>query len=762
MVEGFDVGRITNPENPEGQIDYDDFRDFVNFSLSNNLRNLIWDNNKEYDIIYVDWANGLDYLQRNAYALETAIAWVNTQKAAAGSTEQNVILGQSMGGVIARWALADMEENSIAHDTRLFISHDAPQQGANIPLSIQYMYRHVTNQYIRAGQTFGGSVITIPLAEILLDASSYLSLLDVPATQQLLKTRSTLNYTENNTEHDAFYNELQGKGLSGSGGYPINTRNIALSNGSECGDTQNFAPSDLLFNLYSDTKLSFLEDLASLIVIPLGGSFAGAFLDSDFFSVAILGLIPGNSRFNINFWGKAVSYRNGTKIYNGNISYSKRVLWLGPTIVTHITKVEKNQFNNMLPYDYYGGGFYNVNNFVDPNNLPSQLFLRDRFNFIPTASALDIGNGNVSLLDQDYLKSYVGGNPPVAPKNTPFNNFSTEFEDGTNANQNRQHISFNNRSGDWLAAELNDDPEFTNCSFICQGVPIFGDNSICFNASETYSINNLPADATINWEVSPAGGFTMIDNGNSATLTPTGNFSGEATLTVTVDNDCGTATATKSIQTGSQRPIIYDANGDEVASFTFCMLDYDGISFDTPPGAVEWQWTNASNNFAMTASNNHAQFYNPTPAFGIVTVKVRDNCGWSAPTFLVINLIDCSGGGGFGNFRMTQNPIESETLTVIETEHGQSNLNNSSQSNNNGQGNSGQNNSSQSNNNGNQNKVTLEFYDFTGNLLKTKRVNRNHIDRKYHLNVSRFSNDNYFIRIIYNEIDEIHQVILDR
>ena len=69
---------------------------------------------------------------------------------------------------------------------------------------------------------------------------------------------------------------------------------------------------------------------------------------------------------------------------------------------------------------------HNVNN-INTNSLPSGVFIRDKFSFIPTASALDIGENNVTLNDSDYLKSYVGKNPPSAPKNSPFDNYSTEF-----------------------------------------------------------------------------------------------------------------------------------------------------------------------------------------------------------------------------------------------------------------------------------------------------------------------------------------------
>ncbi|WP_372758098.1 hypothetical protein [Mariniflexile sp.] len=71
VVEGFDVGVIIEPEKKYGSYDYSNFRSYVQSSNSNSLQNLIYNSGKDYDIIYVDWNNGVDYLQRNAYGLAT-------------------------------------------------------------------------------------------------------------------------------------------------------------------------------------------------------------------------------------------------------------------------------------------------------------------------------------------------------------------------------------------------------------------------------------------------------------------------------------------------------------------------------------------------------------------------------------------------------------------------------------------------------------------------------------------------------------------
>jgi hypothetical protein len=90
-----------------------------------------------YDIIFLDFANGGDYMERNAKILRELIIQVNAKKSASGSREPNVIMGASMGGLIARMVLKQMEDKGEDHCTSLFISFDAPHNGANIPLSIQ-------------------------------------------------------------------------------------------------------------------------------------------------------------------------------------------------------------------------------------------------------------------------------------------------------------------------------------------------------------------------------------------------------------------------------------------------------------------------------------------------------------------------------------------------------------------------------------------------------------------------------------------------
>jgi hypothetical protein len=442
VVEGFDAGHITNPELRFGTSTIDNFNENVFFSGSNTLNNVLLNNLREYDIIYVDWRNGTDFLQRNALLLQTIIRWVNNNKEPlpGGGFADNVILGLSMGGPMTRWALRDMETRlNQQHNTRMFISMDAPQQGANVPPAYQHLVKHMRSIYLQTN-VWGG----VELFQFVTGGPSpfrILSLADRPASRQMLINWVNGSGTIDNSMHDQWQTELRNMG------YPTqdNIRNIAISNGAECGTTQPFAPGAELLNLNGKANTRFLGDLLGQIAFPLAGVLLG---QGGFY----LGVLPGRNDLKFEFIANAQPQQGVTqRIYKGKISYTKKILWLIPVTVT-ITDRERNNNSSLLPTDYYGGG--EINTGVDNTDINIQNALI-KFNmslthiptfcFIPTPSALDIGLNNIVLNNADYLTRYIGGAPPAAPRNTPFQNFVTAFND---QRRNEQHIGFFPRNGD--------------------------------------------------------------------------------------------------------------------------------------------------------------------------------------------------------------------------------------------------------------------------------------------------------------------------
>ena len=635
VAEGFDAGIILAPELPRGMNTYSTFRGSIIGSQSPELNSLLTNSSRQYDIIYVDWDNGVDFLQKNAFALEAVIAWVNSVKI---GTEKNVVLGQSMGGVVARYALADMEQSSLDHKTRLFVSHDAPQQGANIPVSVQYMFRHVTNLFNRYSSPYGTQVIDVPFLEN--------SILDQPATKQMLMNWVNGFSNIDNTISSGFYTELKGKGINPTVnfGYPINCRNIALSNGAECGITQGFNAGDDLLSYNLSGKLPFLQNL----LVPLAG-FLGytAYQDPNILAIGFVGLLPGSSRYNVEFNAKSIPYGTGNQIYKGRISYTKKLFKIfgwAPTITVNITNVQKVQPTGVLPIDHYAGGRYDTTLFTAGATLPAGIYIRDRFNFIPTTSALDIGKGNVSLNDVDYKMAYVGATPPVAPKNSPFSNFSTDFEKSNPNASNKTHISFNSRNGEWLAKELNIAPITTNCSYMCASTQITGTDLICTSATYT-----APSGGTFNnWTITQGSSLvTLTGNGTpNVTLTALPDASGAVTLSLTMGDNgakCGNITISKTIWVGTpQFKEFYFYNGQ---SATVCIAPIDYLTTSLPSHKVKaifegmtsseilvnsnWEWDIENNLIMINGTRDTRTICPMETGFSSFRVRAKNACGWS-------------------------------------------------------------------------------------------------------------------------------------
>ena len=423
IAEGFDTGVVTNPEKPEGGNSITGFRRFVRESGNQILENELYFRGR--DIIYVNWSNGMDYIENNAEVLKEVIRMVNAAKRANRSTTQNIVIGQSMGGLVARYALKDMEDNRENHDTRLFVSHDAPHQGANAPLSVQYMFRHLRKMVIRNPLLYTASESVVPLFTDGLGGSDYYNLFNNPAVKQMSINWVDRDFNINNNLHKAWQNKLKAKG------YPQQTRNVAIANGDVCGNFNNVGENILSVN--KTLKPGYLLDL--LISKLLG---AGSLR----FDHVLLGWVPGSPRYKFRLKSSPV-LRNGSgkKIYDGLISYKKKILWLVPVTI-HLSSKKVNQPSGLLPYDELPGGFFSLAQGALPDGLQDAIVATPS-SFIPTISALDYGRGNINHTQSAYQNVIYRND-----SNVPFDSYILE------RGGNRQHISFSNENSAWLVDEL--------------------------------------------------------------------------------------------------------------------------------------------------------------------------------------------------------------------------------------------------------------------------------------------------------------------
>jgi hypothetical protein len=191
ICEGFD------PLNERGSIELYSLLNRQNF-----IENL---KSKGYDFIILNFTHGATYIERNAYLLKGLIENINSRKV---TQNKLVIIGASMGGLVSRYALAYMEKNGINHDTRLFVSFDSPQNGANIPLGAQ--------KWLKFFGDVNGAV-----------KDKYNNLICSEAAQQMLVYHS--EYSPDPTNNPYRIEFLQNLNAMG---YPTQLRKIAIANGS--------------------------------------------------------------------------------------------------------------------------------------------------------------------------------------------------------------------------------------------------------------------------------------------------------------------------------------------------------------------------------------------------------------------------------------------------------------------------------------------------------------------------------------------------
>ncbi len=677
VAEGFDPGHITAPEKISGESAIADF--VADVRDNNNLQTLLFDF-PQYDVVYVDWSNGTDFLQRNALLLEEVIRWVNNNKVAVGGVVQpNVVLGQSMGGVIARWALRDMEDKGQNHQTRLYISYDAPQQGANVPQGYQHLARHARDLYIKAAP-LAGPVETIQFFRGRQSPFHALSLSNEPAARQML-----VNYVNDiniidNSMHNAWQTELKNKGYpQGVAGIPF--RRVAVSNGSECAASQPFAAGSVLLSYNGKGKASFWGDLAADVIMPA----VSLTLNQPAMGLGLT--LPGNTSMGFEMEVKSKADGSSNQVYKGKVTYTKKVLGL-INVTAVLTNRSFSSSSSTLPYDNFPGGFYDVSKEFDLSSSPISNDLikfnatvqqQPHFCFIPTPSALDIGGGNVTLAKADYLTSYVGANPPATPKNTPFQNFITAFNDGS-AN-NEEHISILRRNGDWVADELTNTPQAANCSAFCTTLTMTGPATLCTSA--TYSVQAITG-ATYTWTAIPAGSITFSGTGNAVTATKNATFNGNATIRVTVaiancgntvlnkavavGNVAGSITATYNSPSNPAQPLYPLAKFDLTTYYDAC-LSLRIIPTNVPSGVtVTWSATVSPGATWQQVGNYFVCFFTALNQTADVNMSIANACGSSSAhyRFRCINTGLCGGPTPLRGI-ISPNPAQ-HTVTVTLNE----------------------------------------------------------------------------------------------
>ena len=208
ILDGFDpdnTRRFDTSYAKGGKSLWKKFEDGIDYNIGDSLLSL------GYDIVLLDFQEGGAYIEQNSMVCVEAINIINSKLQESGSQEQIVAVGPSMGGLILRYAMAYMEHypnentNFGKHNCRLFVSFDVPYQGTNVPYGLQAMVYHYYSGILRP-----------------LFANVWNNFLGCKAAQEMI----IYNKIDGSRAfYNTFYQQLD------DFQYPLNSRNISLSNG---------------------------------------------------------------------------------------------------------------------------------------------------------------------------------------------------------------------------------------------------------------------------------------------------------------------------------------------------------------------------------------------------------------------------------------------------------------------------------------------------------------------------------------------------
>lgn len=211
VAEGFDM---------ENNMDWDVLYNILNKEqLAETLRSY------GRDLIVLDYTNAMRNIFENAALARKAITYINANRS--NSSDKFTVIGASMGGLVTRIALADMDRFPIVNgvsDVNTWISFDSPHSGANIPLGIQEFLAF----FYYKDSAFAA-------------AAKLYDILNQPAAKQMLLVHhSTTTSLAGNSSNINFQATLDAKG------YPTSCKKVAISNGSGYGHKQPFNPGELV------------------------------------------------------------------------------------------------------------------------------------------------------------------------------------------------------------------------------------------------------------------------------------------------------------------------------------------------------------------------------------------------------------------------------------------------------------------------------------------------------------------------------------
>lgn len=387
----------------------------------------------KFDIVYIDWHNSFASIESNADILIQVIEWVNSIKQ---SSNPNVVLGYSMGGLVARYALARMEQEGVEHNTSTYISYDTPHLGAHIPLGYVYLARDLLNSGLE--YYFSGIAhLALPLALFYmvyltpmwawaLNIKDAVNIIDAYSAKQMLYYYVNEEHRLDNSIHDSWQESLNAIGFpKGSKELPL--RRLAITNGGN----SSTIPSQ---HLHLRDTLSYnagwqtLNSLASTFEYMLMGDIFHA-------TACMLSIfIPRNTTFFLE--ADVFPYIGSSQeVCYSKLTISKKLLWLVDIQETVHEKHSESPASGFSIETVPASTYFIKKDSISLNksdtidlglNNTLKLKMRNNFPFVPTASSLCYKNGE-DLSESDYHTDFFTPSLTTLHK-TPFDSYYAESE----------------------------------------------------------------------------------------------------------------------------------------------------------------------------------------------------------------------------------------------------------------------------------------------------------------------------------------------
>ncbi|TXB61581.1 esterase/lipase family protein [Phaeodactylibacter luteus] len=405
-----------------------------------------------YDIIFVDYNNGGDYIQRNARMVQDALREINQIKAANGSTASNILIGPSMGGPVTEYALLEMEQNNEAHQVEQLLLLDGVQRGANVPLGIQHASRHLHD--------LEGPWNT-PLRDYIPQLSFLRNLFNEPAMKQmLLYSAYSTNGVSPLPEHVQFYAELDAFMP------PQHFEYVALSAGSLRGVGQLVQPGEDIVS-YSGGLSEILQDVV--------GGWSGFWANT---AELVLGLSGNTATFAVGIRAIPDQNQGGVIVYNGQVEIE--ILFS-----SFVSSAYSYVASGTLPLDSAPGGFMGIHR--DSIFLNEQQLFHNTVCIVPTVSSLDIPINAANLYANLENVGSVAGNLTVVNRYAGSTASIESSEYGPPAQENQQHSPIINE----------DNIDFLLFSFVAADPLLSEQSGVINNRVYNYGRSLAPFDPAI-------------------------------------------------------------------------------------------------------------------------------------------------------------------------------------------------------------------------------------------------------------------------